>query len=54
MDLVEPRIVVADERDADAVRDAGFTGTLLTIPDESIYEAPAGPRRPPWPRGSGP
>jgi acyl-coenzyme A synthetase/AMP-(fatty) acid ligase len=43
MDLTEPRIVVADERDADAVRDAGFNGTLLTIPDESIYDAPPAP-----------
>ncbi len=43
MDLTEPRIVVADERDADAVRDAGFSGTLLTIPDESIYDAPPAP-----------
>ena len=43
MDLVEPRVVVADERDADAVRDAGFSGTLLTIPDESIYDSPPAP-----------
>ena len=26
MDLTEPRVVLADERDADAVRDAGFDG----------------------------
>jgi acyl-coenzyme A synthetase/AMP-(fatty) acid ligase len=43
MDLTEPRAVVADARDADAVREAGFKGPLLTIPDESIYEAPAAP-----------
>jgi acyl-coenzyme A synthetase/AMP-(fatty) acid ligase len=43
MDLAEPRAVVADERDADAVRDAGFTGPLLTIPDESIYDAAPAP-----------
>jgi acyl-coenzyme A synthetase/AMP-(fatty) acid ligase len=43
MDLTEPRVVVADERDADAVRDAGFAGTLLTVPDESIYDAPPAP-----------
>jgi acyl-coenzyme A synthetase/AMP-(fatty) acid ligase len=43
MDLAEPRIVVADERDADAVREAGFDGPLLTIPDESLYEAAAAP-----------
>jgi len=43
MDSVEPRVVVADERDADAVRDAGFGGALLTIPDESLYEASPAP-----------
>ena len=47
MDLAEPRAVVADERDADAVREAGFDGPLLTIPDESLYDAPAGSRRRP-------
>jgi acyl-coenzyme A synthetase/AMP-(fatty) acid ligase len=42
MDLVEPSAVVTDERDADAVREAGFDGPLLTIPDEALYEgAPA-------------
>ena len=43
MDLAEPRVVVADERDADAVREAGFAGPLLTIPDESLYEASPAP-----------
>ena len=43
MDLTEPRLVVADERDADAVREAGFDGPLLTIPDESLYEAAPAP-----------
>ena len=43
MDLAEPRIVVADERDADAVREAGFDGPLLTVPEESLYEAAAAP-----------
>ena len=43
MDLAEPRAVVADERDADTVYEAGFTGPVLTIPDESIYDAPAAP-----------
>ena len=43
MDLAEPRAVVADERDADAVREAGFDGPLLTIPDESLYEGPPAP-----------
>ncbi len=43
MDLAEPRVVIADERDAAAVGEAGVTGQLLTIPDESIYEAPPAP-----------
>ena len=43
MDLTEPRAVVADARDAEAVREAGFGGPLLTIPDESIYDAPPAP-----------
>jgi acyl-coenzyme A synthetase/AMP-(fatty) acid ligase len=42
MKLTEPRLVLADERDAEAVREAGFDGPLLTIPDDSLYEgAPA-------------
>jgi acyl-coenzyme A synthetase/AMP-(fatty) acid ligase len=43
MDLTEPRVVVADERDADAVRAAGFDGPLLTVPDDSLYEAEPAP-----------
>jgi acyl-coenzyme A synthetase/AMP-(fatty) acid ligase len=43
MDLAEPRVVVADERDADAVREAGFDGPLLTVPDDSLYEAAPAP-----------
>jgi acyl-coenzyme A synthetase/AMP-(fatty) acid ligase len=39
IDLAEPRLVLADERNADAVRTAGFTGELLTIPDERLYAA---------------
>ncbi|HEY1275193.1 MAG TPA: AMP-binding protein [Thermoleophilaceae bacterium] len=39
MDAVEPRAVVADERDADTVAAAGFGGELLTVPDESLFEA---------------
>ena len=34
---------MADERDADAVREAGFDGPLLTIPDESLYDAAPAP-----------
>ena len=43
IDVVEPRVVVADERNADAVRAAGFTGELLTIPDERLYHASPAP-----------
>ena len=43
MDLTEPRIVVADKRDADAVREAGFDGPLLTVPDDSLYEVAQAP-----------
>jgi acetyl-CoA synthetase len=42
MDLAEPRAVLADERNADVVRAAGFAGGLLLVPDERLYEsAPA-------------
>ena len=43
MDRVEPRVVIADARDAEAVREAGFTGALLTVPDEAVYDAPPAP-----------
>jgi acyl-coenzyme A synthetase/AMP-(fatty) acid ligase len=43
MDLTEPRAVVADERDADALREAGFDGPMLTIPDDALYDSPPAP-----------
>ena len=43
IDLAEPRAVVADERDAEAVLEAGFTGPLLRVPDPTVYEAPPAP-----------
>jgi acyl-coenzyme A synthetase/AMP-(fatty) acid ligase len=43
MDLTEPRAVVVDERDAEAVREAGFDGPLLTIPDHALYKGPLAP-----------
>ncbi len=43
MDAVEPRAVVADVRDADAVSEAGFSGPLLRVPDESLYEGDPAP-----------
>ena len=49
MDRVEPRLVLADERDAATVAAAGFGGTVLEIPDERLYggsPAPAADLRP--------
>lgn len=43
MDLIEPRVVLADERNADMVRSAGFSGELLLVPDERIYESAPAP-----------
>jgi acyl-coenzyme A synthetase/AMP-(fatty) acid ligase len=43
MDAVEPRAIVADERNADTVREAGFQGPLLRVPDGGAYEAPPAP-----------
>ena len=43
MDAAEPRAVVADERDAGTVVEAGFGGPLLRVPDESLYESPPAP-----------
>ena len=39
IELAEPRVVVADERNADNVRAAGFAGVLLTIPDARLYDS---------------
>ena len=40
LDAAEPRIVVADERHRDDVRAAGFSGPLLSIPDDRLLTAP--------------
>jgi acyl-coenzyme A synthetase/AMP-(fatty) acid ligase len=42
MDAVEPRAVVAGAHDADIVRAAGFTGPLLCVPDERLFEGQPG------------
>ncbi|HYI35541.1 MAG TPA: AMP-binding protein [Thermoleophilaceae bacterium] len=39
MDAVEPKAVLCDHRNADTVRDAGFGGPLLVVPDERLFEA---------------
>jgi acyl-coenzyme A synthetase/AMP-(fatty) acid ligase len=41
--LVGPRAAVADERNADALEQAGFEGVLLRVPDQALYEAPPAP-----------
>ena len=46
MDAVEPRAVVADERDAEAIAAAGFGGPVLAIPDERLFDGASPPRRP--------
>ena len=43
IDRVEPRVVLADERDAATVVEAGFDGQVLVVPDERLYEAPPAP-----------
>jgi acyl-coenzyme A synthetase/AMP-(fatty) acid ligase len=43
MDAAEPRVVVADERDAAAVEEAGFAGPLLRVPDEALFRAAPAP-----------
>ena len=43
IDVVEPALVIADERDAATVRAAGFGGTVLEVPDERLLESPPAP-----------
>jgi acyl-coenzyme A synthetase/AMP-(fatty) acid ligase len=43
MDVVGPRAVVVDERDAGVVEGAGFDGPVLVVPDERLYEADPAP-----------
>ena len=43
MDAAEPRVVIADERDASTVEEAGFAGPLLRVPDERLFEAAPAP-----------
>ncbi|MGI8749070.1 MAG: acyl-CoA synthetase [Thermoleophilaceae bacterium] len=40
MDAVEPRVVVADQRNVESVRAAGFGGPILAAPDERLFESP--------------
>src|SRR3954452_24141396 len=43
MDKVEPRAVVVDERDLATVEEAGFSGTILVVPDERLYDSSEAP-----------
>jgi acyl-coenzyme A synthetase/AMP-(fatty) acid ligase len=43
MDKVEPRAIVADERDAQLVADAGFDGPVLVVPDPALFESDPAP-----------
>src|SRR5919108_493200 len=38
IDAVTPRAVVADARDLELLEGAGFDGTVLTVPDERLFE----------------
>jgi acyl-coenzyme A synthetase/AMP-(fatty) acid ligase len=43
IDAVEPRAAVVDERHLETLREAGFDGAVLTVPDERHYEASPAP-----------
>jgi len=43
MDVAEPVLVLAGEGDAEVVRQAGFTGPLLTAPDPGLLDSPPAP-----------
>jgi len=43
MDAAEPALVVADERNADTVRAAGFAGPLLEVPDDRLFRCEPAP-----------
>jgi acetyl-CoA synthetase len=42
-DKVEPRVVVADERNVETIAAAGYSGALLTVPDERLFDAAPAP-----------
>src|SRR5690349_24210680 len=43
MDKVEPRAILVDERDLGTVKETGFRGPILVIPDERLYESAPAP-----------
>ena len=43
MDTIEPRAVLVDERDLPTVEETGFSGPILVVPDERLFEAAPAP-----------
>jgi acyl-coenzyme A synthetase/AMP-(fatty) acid ligase len=43
IDRVEPRLVLADERDREIVAATGFEGPIVALPDERLYDEPPAP-----------
>jgi acyl-coenzyme A synthetase/AMP-(fatty) acid ligase len=43
IEAVPPRLVVADERDLEALEEAGFDGPVVAIPDDSLFDAEPAP-----------
>ncbi|MEA2445015.1 MAG: acetyl-CoA synthetase, partial [Thermoleophilales bacterium] len=43
IESVDPRVVVADERNLEAIAATGFDGPVLAIPDESLFESDPAP-----------
>jgi len=43
MAAAEPKLVIADASNTETVRAAGFTGPVLTVPDERLLESPPAP-----------
>ncbi len=43
MEAVDPRLVVADERNLETIEATGFDGPVLAIPDERLFDADPAP-----------
>jgi acyl-coenzyme A synthetase/AMP-(fatty) acid ligase len=43
MEAVEPRLVIADERNLETVAATGFGGPVVAVPDEALFEADPAP-----------
>jgi acetyl-CoA synthetase len=42
-DKVEPRLVIVDRRNLDTLSGSGFSGEVLAVPDERLFESPPAP-----------